>query len=194
MSHINKIGLLFGSFDPVHIGHLIVAESICSLPDIDKVWFVISPQNPLKIGLHQTEIEKRIQMLKIAIGENPKFELSEIEIGMEAPHFTINTLTILRQRYVDHKFVLILGSDNIEGFKKWKDYDKILQMVEIYVYPRNDSIVSEFYNHASVKLISAPRIDISSTVIRSSIRKGQSIRYLLHPKVYDYITDTGLYS
>lgn len=194
MSHSSKTGLLFGSFDPVHLGHLIVAESICNLPDIDRIWFVISPQNPLKIGLHQTETEIRIQMLKSAIADNPKFELCDIEIGMEPPQFTLNTLGILQQKYAEQKFVLILGSDNIEGFKRWKDYHKILQMVEIYVYPRNDSIVSEFYNHPSVKLISAPRIDISSTAIRSSIRNGQSIRYLLHPGVYEFITETGLYS
>ena len=194
MSRSKKTGLLFGSFDPVHLGHLIIAESICNLPDIDRVWFVISPQNPLKAGLPQTETDKRIQMIKLAIEDNPKFELCEIETGMEAPHFTVKTLSLLREKHEDHNFVLILGSDNIDGFKKWKDYHKILQMVEIYVYPRHDSMISEFYNHPSITLITAPRIDISSTAIRNSILNSRSVRYLLHPKVYNYIYETGLYS
>jgi nicotinate-nucleotide adenylyltransferase len=193
MNHRSKTGLFFGSFDPVHIGHLIIAENIYNQTVLEKIWFVISPQNPHKTHLELTNTADRLQMLKIAIEDNPMFEVCDVELGLSPPNYTIDTLTLLEKTYSQKEFVLIIGSDNILSFERWKHYEKILEKVEVYVYPRGEFKDHKLFSHDSVKFIDAPRLDISSTNIRDAIAHNRSVRYLLHQGVYDYIYSRDLY-
>ncbi len=187
-------GLFFGSFDPVHLGHLVIAEYIYTNSAIENIWFVISPQNPLKSQLEQTDCYKRKEMLELAIKDNPHFAICDIEFQMPAPHYTYQTLQLLKTKYPQKDFVLIIGSDNLENFDKWKDHQKILEMMDIYVYPR---IGFQSYKHGKSKkvhIVEAPLMEISSTYIRNSFSRNQPIKYMLHKEVYEYITQSKLYS
>jgi nicotinate-nucleotide adenylyltransferase len=178
-----KIGLLFGSFNPIHIGHLVIANYMAEFTDLDQVWLVVSPQNPLKSKNILSDSRKRLATVKKAVGGNPKIRVSDVEFSMPQPSYTINTLAALSKKYAKDKFVLIMGSDNLNLFHKWKDYKKILAGYEIYVYPRhgktNLSGFKSLTGFKGVKLVNAPRMDISSTFIREQIKKGKDVRYFL---------------
>lgn len=178
-----KIGLLFGSFNPVHIGHLVIANYMAEFTDLDQVWLVVSPHNPLKDKKSLADSKKRLISVKKAIGRNSKIKSSDIEFNLPQPSYTINTLHCLRKKYPKNKFVIIIGSDNLKLFHKWKDYKKILEGYEIYVYPR----ISTFKNrpsriikkYSNIRMVDAPRIDISSTFIREQIKQGKDVRYFI---------------
>lgn len=194
MKKPSKTGLFFGSFDPVHIGHLIIAEYIYMHTDLQKIWFVISPVNPHKTHQSRTDSQARLQMLQIALDDNQAFQLCDIELDMPQPNYTIHTLRKLKDKYPEKNFVLIIGSDNLEGFDKWKDYKEILEMTEIYVYPRNEKKVkSRISQIKTVHIIDAPLLELSSTIIRQSFAKGLESRYMLHEKVYKFIKENNLY-
>lgn len=188
-----KTGLLFGSFDPVHTGHLIIADYMLSLGGLDEIWFVVSPQNPFKQEKEITDQQTRKEMLELAVAGNPVFKVSDIEFGMPSPNFTYNTLKVLMEKYSGKEFVLIIGTDNLDAFDRWKNYESILEMIQIWVYPRMGHKGEQFATHPSVRMTDAPVIEISSTIIRQSFSQGRPFRYMLPEKVYEYINKKGLY-
>lgn len=178
-----KIGLLFGSFNPIHIGHLVIANYMAEFTDLDQVWLVVSPHNPLKSKKNLSDARKRLAVVRKAIGEKPKIKVSDVEFTLPQPSYTINTFEALDRKYPKNIFVLIIGSDNLQLFHKWKDYKKILEGYKIYVYPRILALKKRpswaVKNHSNIRIVDAPRIDISSTFIREQLRKGKDVRYFL---------------
>lgn len=188
-----KVGLFFGSFNPIHSGHLIIANLMVETTDLDEVWFVISPQNPFKNRkalLHEFD---RMDMVRQAIHDNYKLRASDIEFSMPKPSYTIDTLTYLTEKHPDKEFNLIIGEDNLAHFRKWKNFEMILANHQLYVYPRPNVQPSDLIAHPSVKMVEAPMIDISATFIRKCIQSGFSIKYLVHSAVEELILARGFY-
>jgi nicotinate-nucleotide adenylyltransferase len=187
-----KTGLLFGSFNPVHIGHLIIAEHMLQHTDLTEIWFVLSPRNPLKDN-DALPASSRLELLQLAIAGHPGFSVCDIELSMPLPSYTIDTLEELSRRFDDKQFVLLVGSDNMEVFDQWKDYEKLMSRYDIYVYPRPGFALNAPFSHPGVTLINAPVLEISSTHIRQCIEAGKSTRYLLPEEVWQRITQQGYY-
>lgn len=189
-----KIGLFFGSFNPIHIGHLIIANTIYEYSDLNEVWFIVSPQNPHKRDskslIHEFD---RLDMVELAIEDQPNFKAVDIEFRMQKPNYTIDTLTYLHEKYPEHQFSLIIGEDNLTSFTSWKNYQMILDHYGLLVYPRPNSKETEIKNHSHVRVIEAPRMDISASFIRRCIRDNKSVRYLVPEKVLQFIRDRKLY-
>ncbi|MGE0770157.1 MAG: nicotinate (nicotinamide) nucleotide adenylyltransferase [Cyclobacteriaceae bacterium] len=188
-----EIGLLFGSFNPIHMGHLIIANCILESANLDKIWFVVTPQNPLKPSkglLHEFD---RYDLVKAAIADNYKFEVSDVEFHLPKPTYTAYTLAHLSERNADVNFSLIIGEDNLANFPKWKNYESILDSYRLIVYPRPRVTNSELRRHAHVTLIDAPLMDISATYIRQAIKEKRSIRYLVPESVEQMILQKGFY-
>ncbi len=186
-------GLLFGSFNPAHNGHLIIASHFIQNTEIEEVWFVLSPQNPFKTDEKILDGEKRLELLNAAIEENPAFASCDIEFGMETPSYSINTIKKLRDQYPDRQFILIIGSDNLDSFNQWKEYEQILDLVNVYVYPRTAQCTSRFLSHPRVTMVRAPLLDISSTMIRKAIVEGKDPKYLLPDVLLKRIQEKGYY-
>lgn len=187
MSSHQKIGLFFGSFNPIHIGHMIIANVMAENADLNKVWFVVSPQNPFKPSkglLHEFD---RYDMVKAAIADNYKLEVTDVEFHLPKPSYTIHTLVHLSEKFPEKEFKVIIGEDNLESFKKWKNYEQILDQYGLYVYPRPRVTESELKRHHNVKMVEAPLLDISATYIRECIRNDKSIRYLVPEPVEQLI-------
>ena len=196
MSQIKKTGLFFGSFNPIHIGHLIIANIMAENTDLHNVWFVVSPQNPLKPSkglLHEFD---RYDMVKAAIADHYKLEVSDVEFHLPKPSYTIHTLAHLTEKFPDKEFKVIIGEDNLENFAKWKNHEQILDQFGLYVYPRLNGLVgqarptvtnSDLKRHAHVQMIEAPLLDISATYIRNCIKNNKSIRYLVPEAVEQMI-------
>lgn len=180
-----EIGLYFGSFNPIHIGHLIIAESILELTSLQKIWFIVSPKNPHKQDSELLHEFDRLEMVERAIAENARFSVSDVEFQMPKPSYTVDTLAVLRKKYPEHSFSLIIGSDNLATFHKWKQYEDIMAHHHLYVYPRPYTKKSNLEESPSVSLIDAPLLDISATYIRKQIQAGKSVKYLL-PEGLDY--------
>ncbi len=183
-----KIGLLFGSFNPIHIGHIAIAKYMAEHTDLNRVWLVVTPHNPLKEKRFLAEENKRLSSVKKAIGKNSKIKVCDVEFSLPQPSYTINTLTFLKKKYPQHDFVLIIGSDNLNLFHKWKDHKKILLDFELYVYPRFSPLKRENVERSetrgipsrrNIKLFDAPLLDVSSTFIRDQIKKGKGVKHLL---------------
>ncbi len=191
---MQKIGLFFGSFNPIHIGHLIIANTMLENTDLHEVWFVVSPHNPLKKKstlLHEFD---RMYMVERAISDNYRMRGIDIEFHMPRPSYTIDTLMYMVERWPDKHFVLIIGEDNLPHFHKWKNYEQILANFELYVYPRPGiTDDAQIKNHPSIRMVDAPLLDISATFIRNLIRNEKSAKYLLPPEVEDYIRTRGFY-
>lgn len=191
-----NIGLYFGTFNPVHKGHLDIANYIVKDTDIEQLWFIISPLNPFKKKAALLSGKHRYELVNIAISQladNNKLKASDIEFNLPQPSYTINTLHYLKKKHPEHNFVIIMGSDNLSSFHKWKNYEEILDNYEIYVYPRSNSDGSKMKAHEKVKFIDAPLIEISSSFIRKSIKQGRDIRKLLPDNVYKYISEMHFY-
>jgi nicotinate-nucleotide adenylyltransferase len=187
MNANQKIGLFFGSFNPIHIGHMIIANIMAENTDLNKVWFVVSPQNPFKPSkglLHEFD---RYDMVKAAIADHYKLEVSDVEFNLPKPSYTIHTLAYLTEKHPGKEFKVIIGEDNLESFAKWKNHEQILEQFGLYVYPRPHVTNSELKRHPNVKLIEAPLLDISATYIRSCIKNNKSIRYLVPEPVEQLI-------
>lgn len=188
-----KVGLFFGSFNPIHVGHMVLANYMLEFTDLDRIWFVISPQNPLKNKSSLLHERHRLQMVQIATENNSKFKASDAEFKLSKPSYTVNTLAYLKEKYPKNQFVLIMGGDNLMTFHKWKNYEEILKYHEIYVYPRPDSAEGELNKHKKVKIVNAPHMEISSTMIRNSIKEKKDIRYFLPERVWEYIKEMHFY-
>lgn len=188
-----KIGLFFGSFNPIHVGHLIIANLMVEGSDLKKVWFVVSPHNPLKPAkglLHEFD---RYDMVRAAVHDNYKLEVSDVEFHLPKPSYTIHTLVHLQERHPDKEFRIIMGEDNLTNFTRWKNYRQILDHYGLYVYPRPGTQPSELRSHPNVTIVEAPLLDISATFIRERIRKKQSVRYLVPDAVEEMIRAKGFY-
>ncbi|HYG18135.1 MAG TPA: nicotinate (nicotinamide) nucleotide adenylyltransferase [Ohtaekwangia sp.] len=193
MSSLQKIGLFFGSFNPIHMGHLIIANIMAETTDLKKVWFVVSPQNPFKPAkglLHEFD---RYDMVRAAIFDNYKLEVSDVEFNLPKPSYTIHTLVHLKEKHPDKDFKVIIGEDNLSSFTRWKNHERILEDYGLYVYPRPQAQLSALKTHPHVKFVEAPMLDISATFIRNCIRNRQSVRYLVPDAVEDIIRGKGFY-
>lgn len=188
-----KIGLYFGTFNPIHYGHLAIANIMANDTDLDKVWFVVSPQNPFKIKDDLVHEFDRYEMVRLSILENFKLEVSDFEFNLPKPSYTVDTLTYLREKYPQHNFSLIIGEDNLSHFHKWKNYEQILAHHKLLVYPRNSSKKSELESHPQVEMVKAPLLDISATYIRNAVKEGRSIQYLIPEEAIEYIKSKDLY-
>lgn len=188
-----KTGLFFGSFNPIHTGHLILAEYMVEHAGLKEVWFVVSPQNPLKEKKSLLADHHRLAMVNIAVEDDYRFRSSNIEFKMPQPSYTIDTLTYLSEKYPDKHFVLIGGTDILPSFHKWKNYEELLKQYELYIYNRPDYSAGEYKDHPQIHFFNAPMIEISASFIRNSIREGRNIKYMLPPKVYDYIVEMHFY-
>lgn len=188
-----KIGLFFGSFNPIHTGHLIIANYLQQTTDLEKVWLVVSPQNPLKSKDTLLNEYDRLHLINLAIEGNPNLSVSNIEFTLPKPSYTIDTLIYLSEKYPQHQFCLIMGSDNIETLHKWKNYQQILDKYPLYVYKRRGSDNNPYAGNPNVQMLDFPFIDISATFIREGIKKGISMQYFLPNKVWEYIKEMNLY-
>ena len=190
-----KVGLFFGSFNPVHIGHLIIANHFAEYTDLDQVWFVVTPHNPLKKKSSLLENHHRYRLVEEAIEDYPKLKPSKIEWELPQPNYTVNTLAYLDEKHPGTDFCLIMGEDNLRTLHKWKNYEVLLEMYEIYVYPRvyKDQKPLPFIDHPHVKVIDAPIVEISATFIRKMIPEGKNVRPLLPERVWKYIDLMNFY-
>ncbi|MBO2012347.1 nicotinate (nicotinamide) nucleotide adenylyltransferase [Hymenobacter negativus] len=175
----NRIGLLFGSFNPIHIGHLILAEHFATRTDLAEVWLVVTPHNPFKAAVDLRPETQRLHLVQLAIAGNPRLRAEDVEFGLPRPSYTIATLDALRQRHPTHDFVLLMGSDNLPSLPRWEQSARLLAEVDIYVYPRPGTPIPDLNSFPRVKVMEAPLLDISATYIRESLRIGRSIRYLV---------------
>ncbi|UJH68863.1 nicotinate (nicotinamide) nucleotide adenylyltransferase [Allomuricauda sp. SCSIO 65647] len=193
---MKKIGLYFGTFNPPHIGHLVIANHMVEFSDLDEVWFVITPQSPFKVKKSLLDNHHRYQMVFEAIQEYPKLKASKIEFDLSQPNYTVNTLAHLIDKYESgYAFCLLMGEDNLKSFHKWKNYEVILENHEIYVYPRISEGKAEhrFNDHPKIHRVNAPIMEISSTFIRKQHKAGKNVRPLLPQPVWKYVDEMNFY-
>jgi len=188
-----RIGLFFGSFNPVHIGHLIIANHILNNTELEKIWMVVSPHNPFKKKSSLANNHDRLHLLNLAIGDNPNIIASDIEFNLPQPSYTIDTLMYLQEKHPKHEFCLIMGGDNLKSFHKWKNYEKILENYQIFVYQRPAYDPGELKDHDSVTILEAPLLEISASFVRKCIAENKSIQYLVPESVYLYLDETPIY-
>ena len=189
-----KIGLFFGSFNPIHTGHLIIANFMVTHTALDQVWFVVSPQNPLKPKDELADDHDRLEMVRKAVADNPYFKASDIEFHLSRPSYTVATLQHLTEGESGHDFAIIMGGDSLREIHRWKDFRTILDTFPIYVYDRpfRDNS-SEHFSHPNVTIMRAPLLYISATYIRSKIGEGKSVRYLVPNSVLEYLMENDIY-
>lgn len=188
-----KIGLYFGSFNPIHNGHLIIANYIVQNTEIEQVWFVISPQNPLKKSGTLLNEYHRLYLVQVSIEDEPSLKASDIEFRLPNPSYTIDTLTYLEEKFPSHNFSVIMGSDSFQNLSAWKNYKQLIKNYPIIVYERPGFKVENSYDEADITFLKAPLLEISSTYIRKIIKAGKSIRYLVPEKVRMEIEQNGYY-
>jgi nicotinate-nucleotide adenylyltransferase len=188
-----KIGLYFGSFNPIHNGHLVIASYILQHTELEQIWFVVSPQNPLKPSAGLLNEYHRLALVQLAVEPEPKFKAIDIEFRLPRPSYTVNTLAWLEEKYPQHQFAVIMGSDSLQNLSKWKNYEHILHHYPIYVYERPGFEPTVEFNGAKITKLHAPFLEISATNIRKSIKEGKSIRYLVPDKVLEEIEQNGYY-
>ena len=190
-----KIGLYFGTFNPIHVGHLAIANHMAENSDLDQVWMVVTPLSPFKQKSNLLANHHRLEMVYLATEDYDKLQPSDIEFGLPEPNYTVYTLANLEEKYPKHEFSLLMGEDNLKGFHKWKNYEAILANYDLYVYPRiSEGVVEhQFNNHPRVKRIAAPIMEISSTMIRKSIAAQKNIKPLLDTKVWQFIDEMNFY-
>jgi nicotinate-nucleotide adenylyltransferase len=189
-----NVGLFFGSFNPIHIGHLIIAQSVVENASVEEVWFVVSPQNPFKRNKNLLHEFDRYDLVRLAIEDNDRFKVIDVEFNMPKPSYTIDTLVYLREKHPGHSFRLIIGGDNLAIFPKWKNSDKIISEFGLVVYPRPGAAIDhQLTGKDNIQVIDAPLLSISATFIRQCIRQNKSIRYLVPDKAAQFIYDRKLY-
>ena len=186
-------GLFFGSFNPIHNGHLCIAEYMIEYGGLKEVWFILSPHNPLKDKTTLLSDYARLELVQAAIADDIRFRVSDIEFHMPRPSYTIDTLTRLLEKYPDRSFVLIAGSDILPTFHKWKNWQELIHLCNFMIYPRETGLDHELLSHPSFKLMDAPKIDISSSFIRKTLQSGRNARYFMPDSVYRLVDKYGYY-
>ncbi|CAL2102645.1 putative nicotinate-nucleotide adenylyltransferase [Tenacibaculum sp. 190130A14a] len=192
---MKKIGLYFGTFNPIHVGHLIIANHMVENSDLDEIWMVVTPHNPFKKKSSLLDNHHRLEMVYLATENYDKIKPSDIEFKLPQPNYTINTLTHISEKFPDYNFSLIMGEDNLKGLHKWKNYEAILEDYQVYVYPRiSEGIIeTQFDNHLKITRVNAPIIEISSTIIRNGIKEEKNIQPLIDSRVWKYIDEMNFY-
>ncbi|MFI0428854.1 nicotinate (nicotinamide) nucleotide adenylyltransferase [Mariniflexile sp. HMF6888] len=190
-----KIGLYFGSFNPIHIGHLVIANHIAEYSNLDEVWFVVTPHNPFKKKNSLLDNFQRLEMVYRATKDYIKLKPCDIEFNLPQPNYTINTLIYLQEKYPNYAFSLIMGEDNLKSFHKWKNYQVILENHDIYMYPRvsKEKIETQFNGHKKIHHIDAPIMELSSTFIRNAIKAGKNVKPMLPEHVWEYLDEMNFY-
>ena len=190
-----KIALFFGSFNPVHVGHMIIASYVVQHTDVDQLWMIVSPHNPHKVKASLAKDHDRLHLVRLAIGDHEKLRASNIEFDLPKPSYTIETLTYLKEKHPNYNFNLIMGGDNLNSFHKWKNYEVILSRYELFVYPRlsPNKAITSFENHPKITKVLAPIMEISSTFIRNGIKDQKNIRPLLPQNVWQYLDEMNFY-
>ena len=186
---MKKTGIFGGSYNPIHIGHLALANYLCEYGDLDEVWFMVSPQNPFKA--HSSDLwddQLRLELVRLAVEEYPKFHASDFEFHLPRPSYMVNTLEKLREAHPDREFTLVIGADNWASFPRWKDADIIMAHHPLIIYPRPGYEIDESTLPANIRLVNTPLLEVSSTFIRESLKQGKDVRYFLHPKVWEKIS------
>jgi len=186
-------GLYFGSFNPIHIGHLAIGSFMVEFSDVEQLWFVVSPQNPLKQKNSLLDDYQRLHMVRLAIEDDDRFRASDIEFKFPTPSYTINTLTYLQEKYPARKFQLIMGSDSLQTFHKWKHAELIVKNYHRLIYPRPGTIMDPATSIPNATIVDAPMMDTSSSFIRKAIRNGKDVRHLVPSKVYTYLREMHFY-
>ncbi len=187
-----KIGLFFGSFNPMHIGHKIIASYMAEFSDLEKVLFIVSPQNPLKQKKTLLDQNHRLQIIRVEVEDSTELSVSDIEFKMPQPSYTIDTLVRLKEDFPDNEYALIMGADNLKNFHKWKNYEQILENYSIYVYPRPGIEING--SHKNIHIVEGvPQMEISASFIRDSINKGKDISYLMPEKAWKYTDEMNFY-
>jgi nicotinate-nucleotide adenylyltransferase len=190
---IIKTGLFFGSFNPIHIGHLAIANYMVEFTDMDEIWFVVSPQNPFKKKKTLLPDQLRLEMVELAIKGDPRFSASDVEFRMPTPSYTIDTLVHLKEKHGTRNFGLIIGSDNLQYFDKWKNYQMIENQFKRYIYPRPGTNPEDYKELKNSTVVQAPLIEISSSFIRDALKGGKKIDWFLPKGIYAFIEKLNLY-
>ena len=188
-----KTGLYFGSFNPIHVGHMAIANYMVEYTEIDQLWFVVSHQNPFKCKRSLLDDYQRLELVNRAIGDDLRFRASKVEFNLPKPSFTIDTLTYLSEKYPTHQFFILMGSDNLESINKWKNADVLLANYDIIVYPRPGFDPESAQQYGRVQVANAPLMEISSTFIRESIKAGKDVRHFLPYRTWDYLQQMNFY-
>ncbi|SHF68248.1 nicotinate-nucleotide adenylyltransferase [Mariniphaga anaerophila] len=189
-----KIGLYFGSFNPIHIGHLAIANYMVEYAGIDEFWFVVSPQNPFKQKANLLNDYDRLEMVQLAVEGDERLQVSDIEFFLPKPSYTVDTLAYLKDRNPNKNFQILMGSDNLENFHKWKNYETIVENYGAIVYPRPGFDKTKVKQHKNITIAEhAPQMEISSSFIRNSIKEGKDLRHFLPPRVWEHIEKKGFY-
>ena len=190
---MKKVGIYSGSFNPIHHGHVMLANYLVEFADLDELWFVVTPQNPLKQKEDLLDDDERLKMVQLALGDDPRFHVSDIEMHLPTPSYTINTLTSLSEQCPDCKFIFICGMDSLQNFKNWREYQKILDNYELLVFPREGYDGGELINYPSVTVLKTPILEISSTFIRQCIKEGRDVRHFMPEKAFAYLRKHRFY-
>ncbi len=204
---MKRVGLFFGTFNPIHVGHLIIANFMADRTELDEVWLVVTPRNPHKQKDSLLKDHHRLQLARVATEDNEKLDVSRIEFELPQPSYTVNTLKHLEEKHPEYRFILIVGEDNLRTFHKWKNYEEILKDHELFIYPRAYTVQERDYGpdpkdkereeaikaRDGVKLFDAPVMKISASYIRKAISEGRDVRYLLTPPVHQYVKEMHFY-
>ncbi|WP_203294854.1 nicotinate (nicotinamide) nucleotide adenylyltransferase [Luteirhabdus pelagi] len=190
-----KIGLFFGTFNPIHVGHLTIANHMAEYSDLDEIWMVVTPHNPHKKKKTLLEDHHRLAMVRIAVEDYPKLKASNIEFDLPQPNYTVNTLAHLEEKYPEQQFCLIMGEDNLKNLHKWKNYEVLVNRYPLYVYPRisEGTVQPQFKENVSITRVEAPIMELSSTFIRNGIAEGKNIRPMLPCEVWKYLDEMNFY-
>ena len=190
---MKKVGIYSGSFNPIHHGHIMLANYLVEFSDLDELWFVVTPQNPLKKKEDLLDDDERLKMVQLALGDDSRFHVSDIEMHLPTPSYTINTLTALSEQHPDCEFVFICGMDSLQNFKNWREYQRILDNYEILVFPREGYDGGELINYPSVTVLKTPILEISSTFIRQCVKEGRDVRHFMPEKAFVYMKENRFY-
>ena len=190
-----KVGLYFGTFNPIHVGHIIIANHLVEYSDLDEVWMVVTPHNPHKKKSSLLANHHRFELVYLALQKYTKIKPSDIEFKLPQPNYTVNTLAHINEKYPQHEFSLIMGEDNLKSFHKWKNFELILDRHSIYIYPRitDKDDETNFSNHSKITEVAAPIVEISSSFIRKGIKQNKNMRPLLPNKVWEYLDEMNFY-
>jgi len=190
---MKKVGIYSGSFNPIHHGHVMLANYLVEFTDLDELWFVVTPQNPLKKKEDLLDDDERLKMVQLAVGDDSRFVVSDIEMHMPRPSYTINTLTALSEQHPDCEFVFICGMDSLQNLKNWREYQKILDNYELLVFPREGYDGGELVNYPSVSILKTPIVEVSSTFIRECVKEGRDVRHFMPEKAFQYMQEHHFY-